>query len=188
MPKQAQQTMTRAQIAEGLGVSVSTLRKYERLFQSYLSESATSGERGQGTANQYTREDWRVLATVHELRRAHVSFDDIVAGELDAALASGTVDFEPDTPKEEAAALVPVAQYAIVLGKLEATAEELEREREERQTLQNQLVDAEKRAAHAEAKAEERERIESELARVREELEEARRPWLARLFGRGRRG
>lgn len=183
MSEQAQQTMTRAQIAGALGISISTLRKYERLFADYLSQSAKSGERGQGTANEYTREDWRALAAVHSLRQSHVSYEDIAAGALERALASGTFqEPEPEAPEEPETALVPASQYALVLGRLQATAEELERTLEERQALQIALVDAEKRAAAATARAEERERLEREIERLREELAEERRPWYRRLF------
>lgn len=199
---------TRAEIADMLGVSVSTIRKYEREFADYL--EATPGVKGAGVPNLYSQHDVRVFLTIAQLRDEGVSYDDMLAGELADALDSGTIEFEPERAQQREndsqGAVIPVEQHALLVGKYQATQEELgralatldtvrqllldvERQAAERlDEVQRQLVDAERRAAAGEATKEERDRLLKRLedveAKLDAERERAQAGLLARLFGR----
>ena len=178
--------ITRRQLADMIGVKEGTLRKYEREFSAWL--VSAPGQKGKPAAKTYEEEDIRTLYVIHQLRQANVSYQDMKAFALDEALESGQFEVMPDateraTEREEqqSTALVPVEQYAIVVGQLQATEREMERVLEERDKAQEALREAEKSAAAAAATSEERdrllerlERMEGKLDSVQEELQSER--------------
>ena len=200
---------TRKQLAEMLGISEGTVRKYEREFARWL--VTPPGIKGKPKAKVYEEEDVRTLFVIHKMREANVSYQDMKAGELEEALASGAYEVElqeapkPSTEREEpqSSALVPVEKYALVVGELQATEREIERvleeKKEERERLEAELkeerervIEAEKTAAAAQATSEERdrllerlERMEGKLDAVQEELQSERgKTWWDKVRGK----
>lgn len=171
---------TREDIADQLGVSVSLLRKYERLARRLDVLDTPAGERGQGVALQYTAHDVDVFRTVHQLRRQQHSYEDMADGLLVQALASDTQHVvTEDQPsgrpdKDAERALVPLSQFMNIVSQYAAKLDE----------QSERLIAAERQAAAGAAIAEERDRLLTRVAKLEQQLEEERRSWWQRLFRR----
>lgn len=172
---------------EMLDISYSTIRKYQRELQAFF--EAAPGKRSPGVPNTYNEHDAKVFATIHHLRQLGVTYDAMRDGELQHALQHGTVEFEPETLDERAAgdeqqqggAVVPIEQFMQLVGKMQATSDELERVLAERDALQERLLDAEKRAV----RGEDSERLRVERDELRRLLDaEKSKTWWDVLRGR----
>jgi len=190
----AKQSITRTELAEALGASVSTIRKYEREFSDWL--DTPPGQPGSGKAKKYLESDVRKLQVIHFLRtEENVSYEDMKAGALDKALESGQLEFTPPrqaTQEDESTALVPMEKYALVLGRLQTIEEERARLESELKAERERVLDAEKRAAAATATQEERDRLlerlesmEGKLDALNEELNSERaKSWWQKFRGK----
>lgn len=151
-------------LAQQLGCSYSTIRKYEREFAAWM--VTPPGVSSQGVARVYLDADIKTLSAIHALRSGGVSFEDMKAGELDKALASGTWTHTPENVREEPgtqanASLVPLSQHVALLGKYQATEGELAAVSDERDRLLAELEQTRERLLAAEKSAS---RAEGELA------------------------
>jgi len=166
--------ITRKQLAEILGSSEGTIRKYERVFANWL--KTPPGQKGRPIAKKYVDEDVRTLSVIDAMRKSGVSYADMSEGALDEALASGEYEVEREesaSQQEESTALdvVPIREYALVVGQLQATEREHERLLEELKEERQAKEDAIGRAAAATAVAEERDRLLERLDKLEEKLD-----------------
>jgi DNA-binding transcriptional MerR regulator len=160
---------TPSQVAQLLGVSADTVRRYADQFSAHLSPSASPGK---GNPRTFDEDDLAVLAYALELRRESLSLEEVAArlrtGVIagpPAAIAEGSQASQagamgPALPEEATRALVRLAdslEAVVVQGK--------ERERE----LQAQLLEAQHRIGE----------LEGELRAVKDRA----RPWWKRWFG-----
>ena len=177
---------TRKQIMEMLDISYSTIRKYQRELQEFF--EAAPGKRSPGVPNTYNETDAKTFATIHHLRQLGVTYDAMRQGELQHALQHGTVEFEPETLDErdedeqaQGGAVVPLEQFMQLVGKMQATSDELERVLQERDALQERLLDAEKRAV----RGEDSERLRAERDELRRLLDaEKSKTWWDKMRGK----
>ena len=153
--------LTRAELAERLGVSVGALRKWEAQFSQWIETPA--GVKGFGAPRVFSPHDVLVFATIAKARREGKGIDAIRA-ELDERMAAAARDealgvdpLDAATGEAEPPARVQLALYMDSLRQLEATEGELravagERDhlRERVRELEDKVVDAERRAARAE--------------------------------------
>lgn len=190
---------TRQAIAQGLSVSVSTLRKYERLARRLGLLDTPAGERGQGTQNVYSAHDVDVFMAIDHLRRVQRhSYQDMADGRLlQQTLAAGAhrVSGQPYAPEDAPGppedapgaaestnqALIPVSQFVALMGKYQATegalaavTEERDRLLEDLARLHQQVTTTSERAARA----------EGQLEILREQSERRSSAWWRKLFGR----
>ena len=154
--------LTRAELAERLGVSVGALRKWEGEFSQWI--TTPPGVKGFGAPRVFNPHDVLVFATIAKARREGKRIDAIRAEldeRLDAAARDEALGVSPlDAARGEAEppARVQLALYMDTARQLEATEGELraiasERDylRERLRELEDKLVDAERRAAAATA-------------------------------------
>lgn len=153
--------LTRAELAERLGVSVGALRKWEGEFSQWI--TTPPGVKGYGAPRVFNPHDVLVFATIAKARREGKRIDAIRA-ELDERLdaarrdeALGVSPLDAAIGEAEPPARVHLALYMDTARQLEATEGELravagERDflRERLRELEDKLVDAERRAARAE--------------------------------------
>lgn len=161
--------MTRHDIAESLGVTVSAVRLYEREFGRWM--KAEKGEFGRGRAKTYGREDVNLFRFVRSQAKAGHSFDEIrqvlmesggvppfseIVDEDVFAAASGQPGGETAGQNQ----LVPMNQYVAVVarmaaaeGERRAISEQVEYLRGRVAELERQVVENAERAAVAETKA-----------------------------------
>ncbi len=153
--------LTRAELAERLGVSVGALRKWETEFSQWI--TTPPGVKGYGQPRVFNPHDVLVFATIAKARREGKGMDAIRA-ELDERLAAaareealGVSPLDAARGEAEPPARVQLALYMDTVKALEATEGELravagERDhlRERLRELEDRLVDAERRAARAE--------------------------------------
>jgi transcriptional regulator with XRE-family HTH domain len=171
--------LTRKQLAELLDISEGTVRKYERAFDAWL--ETPPGVKGRPVAKEFLDEDVRTLAVINAMRKEGVSYDAMLQGELDAALASGAYEVDMQNMQERPfdsqagseLATVPAQQYALVVGQLQATEREYQRLREELETERQAHLEAVERAAAATAVAEERDRLLERLDKIETKLDAA---------------
>ena len=156
-----EQGLTRAELAERLGMSVGALRKWEAEFSQWI--TTPPGVKGFGAPRVFNPHDVLVFATIAKARREGKRIDDIRAelderldaAERDTALGESPLDIA--LGEEQQPARVQLALYVDTLRQLEATEGELKATIEERdhlrgrlRELEDKLVDAERRAARAE--------------------------------------
>lgn len=149
--------LTRVDLANRLGVSVSVLRKWEDLFDTWL--VTPKGVKGYGAAKHYDPQDVRVLALVHKMRQEGQTLEQIREG-LSDRLATAADELTPDLPTlPDRPQEVSLQAYVELGGRLQATEGELKAVLENRdylraqlRVLQDRLLDAERRAAAAEGK------------------------------------
>jgi len=152
--------LTRAELAERLGVSVGALRKWEAEFSQWI--TTPPGVKGYGAPRVFNPHDVLVFATIAKARREGSRYNDIRAeldarvdeAERDAALGVSPLDAATG---DEQPARVQLALYVDTARQLEATEGELKATSAERDflrarlaELEDKLVDAERRAARAE--------------------------------------
>lgn len=154
-------SLTRAELAARLDVSVGALRKWEAEFSQWI--TTPPGVKGYGQPRVFNPHDVLVFATIAKARREGKGIGDIRA-ELDERLANvqrdaalGESPLDVALGESEPPARVQLALYMDTLRQLEATEGELhavtgERDflRERLRELEDKLVDAERRAARAE--------------------------------------
>ena len=153
--------LTRAELAELLGVSVGALRKWEGEFSQWI--TTPPGIKGYGQPRVFNPHDVLVFAVIAKARREGKPMNAIRAEldeRLDAAARDEALGVSPlDAARGEAEppARVQLALYMDTARQLEATEGELtatsaERDylRERLRELEDKLVDAERRAARAE--------------------------------------
>ncbi len=189
--------LTRAELAERLGVSVGALRKWEGEFSQWI--TTPPGVKGYGQPRVFNPHDVLVFATIAKARREGKGIDAIRA-ELDERIdaarrdeALGVSPLEAALGEDEPPARVHLALYMDTARQLEATEGELravagERDflRERLRELEDKLVDAERRAAAAEAQ---RDMLAGRPAGGSAEGEGEAAPrltWWQRTFGRPR--
>ena len=153
--------LTRAELAERLGVSVGALRKWEGEFSQWI--TTPPGIKGYGQPRVFNPHDVLVFATIAKARREGKGIAAIRAEldeRMDAAARDEALGVDPldaATGEAEPPARVQLALYMDTLRQLEATEGELnavagERDylRERVRELEEKVVDAERRAARAE--------------------------------------
>lgn len=159
---------TRAEVAEWLGVTTSTIRNWDSRFRQWI--EAEPGVKGDSTPKIYTENDLVVFATIHRLLGDNLTFRQ-VRERLDDEIAQTTIEPSARRPAVESdeatTALATVrerqlaraiqerdVELAEVAGEMKAVKDERERLAAEVDRLNQALIDAEKRAAAAEAKIE----------------------------------
>ena len=153
--------LTRAELAERLGVSVGALRKWEGEFSQWI--TTPPGIKGYGQPRVFNPHDVLVFAVIAKARREGKPMNTIRAEldeRLDAAARDEALGVSPlDAARGEAEppARVQLALYMDTARQLEATEGELTATRDERdhlrerlRELEDKLIDAERRAARAE--------------------------------------
>ena len=154
-------SLTRAELATRLGVSVGALRKWEAEFSQWI--TTPPGVKGYGQARVFNPHDVIVFATIAKARREGRKLDDIraelderiAAVSRDAALGESPLDValgeaEPPARVQLALYMDTVKMLEATEGELHATAAERDYLRERLRELEDKLVDAERRAARAE--------------------------------------
>jgi len=160
---------TRRAVAEWLGVSVSTIRNWEKRFQPWL--EAEAGQFGKGKQQKiYSAADLAVFATIQRRLADGARLDEIVAT-LDEDIRGTTVppwdagEEQPPAasalmllPERERAALVQYQQareeLAAASARLDAVVDERNRLVDELEAKQSMIDELRERAAAAEARAE----------------------------------
>ena len=92
--------MTRREIAKMLGVSVETVRKWEKVFRAHF--TTPPGKRGQGVKRVLNDNDVTVLRAIHQLRGEGVPLSEV--GDkipFTVALLEATPEPEPDPQVSE---------------------------------------------------------------------------------------
>ena len=153
--------LTRAELAERLGVSVGALRKWEGEFSQWI--TTPPGIKGYGQPRVFNPHDVLVFATIAKARREGKGIAAIRAEldeRVDAAARDEALGVDPldaATGEAEPPARVQLALYMDTLRQLEATegalnavAGERDYLRERVRELEEKVVDAERRAARAE--------------------------------------
>ena len=176
---------TRKAIAHKLGVSVSTMRKYERLARRLDVLETPPGVKRQGHVNEYTPADVRVFVTIDRLRRVEKqTYPTIEAAGLLNALAETPeppVETPADAERDNTAgsaetALVPFSRLLNVTSALSASEATLATVSDERDRLQSRLD--EKDAALLEATS-----LAAAATAALDELRRSSRPFWRRWFG-----
>lgn len=176
--------LTRKKLAKRLGISVGTVRKYERLYSDWL--ETPKGTKGKGVAKVFTEHDALVLSTIAAMRDEDISLDDIRT-QLDERLATATLDAATtelvpaeQVTKDEQGEDRSVAMdlFMTQVRALEATEGELAATREERDYLRQRVEDMERRLEEEVAR---RAKLEGQL-----DVYKQRPPgFWQRLFGGG---
>lgn len=132
--------LTRAELAERLGLSVSALRKYEREFDAWL--TSPPGVKGMSTPKVYNEHDVVILATIVAMRREGLPLDTVKL-QLDERLATATSEALPPPPELEDERRVAMTLYMDSIRQLEATEGELTAIRDEREYLRRRVEELE---------------------------------------------
>jgi DNA-binding transcriptional MerR regulator len=127
-------------------VSKETVRNWSQEFSEYLSPTASPAA---GRHRQYTDDDLRVFALIHEMKAEGQLFEDIRA-----SLANGQRGHVPEAETHDIIAAEPRQQLMLLQGRVLELEQEVERLRESekvaiteralRQRAEEQLVDAQK--------------------------------------------
>lgn len=108
------------------GIAPETVRNWSEEFERYLSVTANPGK---GRHRNFTADDMRVFALIHELKNQGLTYDDV-----HGALSNGQRGEPPVLPPDEVQALVATdqkQQVAIQLQQLELQIAQIKRERDE---------------------------------------------------------
>jgi len=174
--------LTRSQVAQRFGVSVSAVRTWQKNFKEWLEVEPQKFGGGRHKANIYTEHDMLVFATVRRLTKEGQNFAQI-RERMDEELASATFEHVPDEQGDDeeqpGTALVPWQRYSIVVAQLQGTEGKLEAITDERDYLRERVDKVELR------QDEERERFKEQIDKLEGELDEERqKSFWQRLIGR----
>jgi len=177
-----QEGLTRSQVAARFGVSVSTVRTWQREFMDWLEAEKQEYGGGRRKATQYTANDLLVFSVVHRLTKEGQRYKDI-RERLDEELAGATLELPGETPEDEESepgtSMVPWHQYSATVAQLQGTEGKLEAIEDERNYLRERLDTKD------ESHKGERSLWKEELNEVKEQLDEERqKSWWQKLRGK----
>jgi DNA-binding transcriptional MerR regulator len=176
--KGKQEGMTRKQVASRFGVSVSTVRSWQRQFSDWLDVETKAYGGGRQTATTYSDSDLAVFAVVKRLSGPpdHLPFK-TVKERLDNELATVTLDapVEEEATEEQATSMVIWTEYAATVAKLKGTEGELK-------GVQGELKAV---TEDRDWLRERHDKLDEERADLQRQLDEERqKSWLKKLFRR----
>lgn len=193
MDKNKQEGLTRKEVAQRFGVSVSAVRSWQRQFASWLEVEKQQAGGGSRHATRYSEADMLVFATVQRLTSAGMNYDEVREA-LDDELTKTTLPppTEGTDEDEPGTALVSWQQYASVVAQLQGTEGKLEATEGERDWLRDHVGKLEDRVDELQQKAwldaaqsKQLSKLEARLNEVEQELEEeSQKSWWQRLRGR----
>ena len=174
-----QEGLTRSEVAKKFGVSVSTVRTWQREFQDQLEVKKQEYGGGRRQATRYSDADMLVFATVKKLADEGLRYADIHK-RLDEELASATFELPEDASEDEkeepGTSMVPWTQYSATVAKLQGVEGKLEAIESERDYLRERVDTMDTRHDK------EREEWKEELDEMKQQLEEERqKSWWQKL-------
>ena len=180
--KSYQEGLTRSEAAARFGVSVSTIRTWQRKFKDWLEVEQQEYGGGQRQATRYSDNDLLVFSVVRRLTKEGQRYKDILE-HMDSELAGATFELSEETPEEEKSepgvSLVPWTQYSSVVAQLQGAEGKLEAIEDERNYLRERLDKQDN------SHNDERERWNKELDEVRQQLDaESQKSWWQKLRGK----
>jgi len=175
------QGLTRKEVAKRFGVSVGTVRAWQRNFASWLEVEKQQYGGGRRQATRYSDSDLKVFVIVDRLTDEGLNYDDI-REVMDEELESQAYEVPEAPPEEEVKDKEPgvsLAKYSAVVASLQRAEGTLEARTEERDFLRERLTVLE------ESQAKERERLQDRIDTLEEKLDEERqKSWFQKLRGR----
>jgi DNA-binding transcriptional MerR regulator len=195
--KSKQEGLTRKEVAQRFGVSVSTIRAWQKKFGQWLEVETMAYGGGRQKATTYSNNDLRVFSIVNRLTAEGKTYEDIGAG-MKTELASTPLELPDEEPAQKEAPegeSVALATYSATVARLQRVEGKLEAIEDERDYLRERVGGLEvKLDANNERFDEERERffnernqLQDKLVEERTELlsqldEERQKSWLKKLF------